>query len=143
MKIEVDLRTAKRIDTYRVGDAVKVLVPSYGNNYNVYPGVIAGFDDFAKLPSITIAYLETGYNKAELKAVVLNSATTAESKVEIVPADSAYDLILATSNVEELMIDAINKKKAEMQELESKLEYFRAYFGKHFGAAKETLSNTL
>ena len=35
VKIEVDLRTAKRIDTFRVGDNVKVLCKEYNGDFTV------------------------------------------------------------------------------------------------------------
>ena len=39
VKVEVDLRTAKKVDTYRVGDAIRVLVKSY-SGWDTHPGVI-------------------------------------------------------------------------------------------------------
>jgi hypothetical protein len=39
IKLEIDERTARTIESYKVGDPVKVLVKSYGDSYNIYPGV--------------------------------------------------------------------------------------------------------
>ena len=36
MKMEVDLRTAKRIDTFKVGDNVKVLATEYNGTWGDY-----------------------------------------------------------------------------------------------------------
>ena len=46
VKIEVDLRSAKRIDTFKVGDNVKVLCKDYNNQFKVKPGIITDFANF-------------------------------------------------------------------------------------------------
>ena len=58
IKLEIDERTARTVEQYKVGDRVRVLVKSYGDNYSIYPGVIAGFAAFTQLPSIELMYLE-------------------------------------------------------------------------------------
>ena len=52
VKIEVDMRTAKRIDTFKVGDNVKVLCKS-GDDFKVRPGVIIDFCNFKEKPTIS------------------------------------------------------------------------------------------
>lgn len=59
VKLEVDMRYAKRVDELRVGSKVKVLNKEY-SSYKVYPGVIVGFEEFDNLPTIVVAYLECG-----------------------------------------------------------------------------------
>ncbi|MHC4294732.1 MAG: hypothetical protein ACYSTL_04025, partial [Planctomycetota bacterium] len=44
VKLEVDLRHAKVIDQFRVGDRVKVLKKKYEKVYESHPGAIIGFD---------------------------------------------------------------------------------------------------
>lgn len=51
IKLEVDLRTAKRVEEYKVGDMVKVLKKEYGDSYKSYAGMIVGFDAFVALPT--------------------------------------------------------------------------------------------
>ena len=59
VKVEVDLRTAKRVDSFRVGDNVKILDKSY-QDYKVKPGIIVDFAEFQELPTIVIAVFEEG-----------------------------------------------------------------------------------
>ena len=54
VKIEVDLRTAKRIDTFRVGDNVKVLCKEYNGDFKVKPGIITDFCNFKEKSSISV-----------------------------------------------------------------------------------------
>jgi hypothetical protein len=43
VKLELDMRQAKlqSIDTFKVGDSVKVLIKEYGDSYKTHAGVIA------------------------------------------------------------------------------------------------------
>ena len=41
VKLEVDMRYAKRVDLLRIGSRVKVLVKTY-SEYKIYPGVKIG-----------------------------------------------------------------------------------------------------
>ena len=59
VKIEVDLRTAKRVDTYKVGDNVKILDKQY-SDYKVKPGIIVDFAEFQELPTMVIAVFNEG-----------------------------------------------------------------------------------
>ena len=47
VKMEIDLRNAKVVENYKVGDYVKVLIKEY-NSYKSYIGNIIGFDNFEK-----------------------------------------------------------------------------------------------
>jgi len=53
IKMEVDLRTAKRIDTFKVGDPVKILDCTYSTP-QIYAGVIVGFAEFNKHAAIEV-----------------------------------------------------------------------------------------
>src|SRR5690606_28503543 len=61
VKLEVDLRTAKRVDELRVGDRVKVLTKDYRGEYEVHAGTIVGFEPFENLPTVIVAYLKRDY----------------------------------------------------------------------------------
>ncbi len=77
VKMEVDLRTAKRVENYRVGTSIKVLKEQYGD-YKSYPGVIIGFTEFKERPSMDIMY----FNGSDVEFVSLHK----ESKgIEIAP----------------------------------------------------------
>lgn len=76
VKLEVDLRTAKRVDTLRVGDRVRLLEKSsYSSSVTVHHGIIAGFEPFPSAPTIIVAYLKTAYREATIEFVYLNTAS--------------------------------------------------------------------
>src|SRR5690349_2704390 len=72
VKLEVDLRTAKRIDTLHVGDRVKVLVKQY-NDFAVHAGTVIGFEPFENLPTVIVAYLKSDYSGPEIKFLYFNA----------------------------------------------------------------------
>lgn len=131
VKIEVDLRTCKVIENYKVGDRVKVLIKDY-SGYNSYAGVIIGFDDFQKLPTMIIAYLKQSYSSAEINWVYLNAET---KDIEICPAN-ALDKFLDKSHALNLFDKEIAKKELELIEIKNKREYFQKEFASYFGEVK-------
>ena len=74
IKMEIDLRNATRVDQFKVGDHIKVLVKDY-SDYKSYIGTIIGFDNFEKTPTIVIAYLKTRYNEASIEFLYYNAKT--------------------------------------------------------------------
>lgn len=133
IKLEIDLRQAKKIEHYKVGDNVRVLVKSYGDEYKVHPGVITGFDEFAKLPTLIISYLELGYNSADVKFAYINEGKESkDSKYEIAPAYDLQELFFRKSDVSSMMNREIEKKEDELRDLRSKKNYFEKYFSKYF-----------
>lgn len=138
VKMEIDTRYAKRVDRFRVGDKVKVLVPSgYSNEkHKVRPGVIVSFDQFEKLPTIVICYLETEYGDNGLKFVNFNAAS---EDVEIVAASDDY-LPIEKGHVLEKMEKQIMEYHAKIQDLEQKKAYFLKRFGIYFDELEEASS---
>ena len=134
VKVEVDLREAKQIDTYRIGDPIKILVKKYGDEYTSYPAVIVGFDNFPDLPTIIIAYLEVSYSTAEVKFVYLNANTG--KNYQICPAVRKEDFIIDKVHAVELLDKSIQQKAAELEDLKSKRKYFIANFEKFVGATR-------
>ena len=127
VKLEVDLRNAKRIDNFRVGDSIKVLLKTY-SDYKSYIGVIVGFDNFEKHPTIVIAYLDVEYSSASIRFAYYNS----DSKdIEIAPVNN-YDIPHSKVSVLDMMDRDINKKEEELRDMKSKREYFLNMFGKYF-----------
>lgn len=123
IKLEIDLRTAKRVETYRVGDNVKVLKKRY-SDYVSYPGVIVGFDDFKKLPTIVIAYVDISIASALVEFAFLN----AESKdVEVCPMVGDQNVIEKQRAVD-MMDKAIEIKQREIEDLKMKKNYFLQNF---------------
>lgn len=72
IKLEVDLRNAKRVDEFKVGDNVKVLIKKYSDTFVSHPGVIIGFDAFEKRPTIIICYLDVDYSNSAVRFCYFN-----------------------------------------------------------------------
>ena len=128
VKIEVDLRTAKRVDSYKVGDSVRLLTKNY-NGYNVKYGVIVDFAEFDKLPTIEILALEPdAYASGGLQFYSFNAKT---EDMEIAPLgymDCAFkrDDILRTMNNE------IETKMKEVETMRMKRDIFLQKFSMYF-----------
>lgn len=133
-KIEVDLREAKVIENFKVGDAVKILVKGYGDTYDSYPGLIIGFDMFKALPSIVVAYLDSKYSSASIKYKTLN---TQSGDCEICALAYIDEIYCDKAAVESAMLREIAEleNKAEQKKLE--LDRFREMFGRIFEKAAE------
>lgn len=130
VKIEVDLRTAKRIDTFRVGDNVKVLCRDYNDNFKVKPGIITDFANFKEKPTIIVAVLEESYSGVSIDFIHIYEGM--EDDYEIVYA-TEDEVKLSQNGVVEKFEREIAKKKHEMEELQFKLNFFK----KHFMKTKE------
>ena len=127
-KFEVDLSKATKVEEFKIGDKVKVLEKTYGDKYNIRPGVIIGFEWFETHPTITIAYLEIEWSEAKIKFLYYNS----ESKdVEISHTDN-NELLIEPSDVVDKLNKSIEKAKIEVDELELKKQYFLKNFGAYF-----------
>jgi hypothetical protein len=127
VKMEIDLRNAKRLDTFRVGDPVKVLVKEY-SGYSSNLGVIVGFDEYNKLPTIIVAYIKSEYSSAEIKFAYIH----AEAKDIEICAINEWDIPYSKSDIISKMDREINKKEEELRELSEKKRYFLNAFGKLF-----------
>lgn len=137
VKMEVDMRTAKRIDTLQIGSRVKVLRKSaYASDYRVMPGVIVGFEPFESLPSIVVCYLDISWSEAKLEFFTFNAKST---DIEIVAALDHDELEVSRSDVFARIDKEIAKKQEEIAELERRREFFdrnfAAYFATHADAA--------
>lgn len=130
IKIEVDLRTAKRVDQFKVGDGVKVLVKEYGDRYESHFGMIVGFDEFKSMPTIIVAYLKPSSWESPLKFAYINSKST---DIEIVAHDP-NDIGVEKADVMESFDRELNKKKQELTDIERKKNYFENMFGRYFEA---------
>jgi hypothetical protein len=132
VKVEVDLRTAKTVDSYKVGDEVKLLIKGYGETWTSYPGIIVGFDEFPSRPTLIIAYLKTGYGEGEIMFSYLNK----DSKdVEICPVNS-LDLVLDKNRTLDCIDTKIEKAKNDIADLEKKRRYFLSNFSNYFREAE-------
>jgi len=143
VKMEVDLRQARRLDTIQVGTRVKVLTKEY-SNWKVNHGVVIGFEPFKNLPTIIIAFATITYQSAKIDFLYYN----AESKdVEVVVA-SDDDIAAIDKNDFINQIDReIAKAEAQIQEFQDRkryfLEKFRCYWDDVESNAEEIISESL
>lgn len=126
VKLEVDLRSARRIDQFRVGDTVKVLDSRQGKN-EVKSGVITDFANFKELPSLIVAMYKAGdyWSKPTIEFVTYNSETEG---IEIVGV-SAEEVIVSRETIVQKFDDEIAKKRDELNDLIIKRDTFVKYFG--------------
>lgn len=142
VKMELDMRQAKvqSIDTFKVGDNVKVLIKDYGDSYKTHAGVIAGFDNFKALPTIVVVYLEIGYNDAKLKTAYINAKTEGTELV----AAAQNDIPLERDTVIDLMDRDIASKEIALRESQRNktmfLQMFNRYFADHAKVAEQVES---
>lgn len=128
VKLEVDLRTAKRVDVLRVGDKVKLL--KKGSQYDstkVYPGVIIGFEPFKSMPTILVAALVSEYASFDIKVIPITSETKDYEMVV-----SVDDELLDKQNALDFFYAKENKLMAEINELREKRKYFERNFAKYW-----------
>jgi len=130
VKFEVDLREAKRINTFKVGDPVKILKKEYSDTWKQHCGVIVDFTEFARLPTITIAYLEENYNETKINFVNINSETNKDD-LEIAPCNP-FEMEISKPDILGKLDRDIIKKQEEMREIEFKKAVFTKYFNKYF-----------
>ena len=135
VKLEIDLRSAKRIDELKIGSRVKCLVKRY-SDWATYPGVIVGFEPFPSKPTIIVAYLETDYSGAGIKFQSFNSET---KDFEVVADLDNNALEINKANVLTMFDREISKKELELEEVRQKKKFFLDNFGAFF-AAQETVA---
>ena len=131
VKIEVDLRSAKRVDSFKVGDNVKILEKDY-DGYKVKPGIIVDFAEFSELPTIVIAVFEEGSwgTSPSISFIHYNANTSEDKKIEII-LSSEDEIKLSKDGVIEKFEREIQKKKNEYTDLRNQLEYFKRHFLKN------------
>jgi len=127
IKLEIDMRYARTVDQYRIGDPVKVLIKEY-SSFTPYPGIIAGFDAFRERPTIIVAYLDIKYGAAALKLAYI---TKDSADIEICPMSEVERKVEKTEALE-CFERELAKKRAEISDLETKRDYFLAHFNKYF-----------
>jgi hypothetical protein len=130
VKMEVDLRHAKKIDMFKVGDPVKVLkIKDSYNNAEIFPGVIVGFAEFKTQPSIEIMLLKEEYSGVDFGFIAI---TNEEKPMYEVIHYNDYESLFTQSNVVDKFNRQIEKKRIELEEMERKKKYFINDFQKAF-----------
>jgi len=126
VKLEVDLRDARTIDTYKVGDNVKVLIPKYADTFESRCGVIIGFDDFQKQPTIVVAYLDVTYSEAKIEMAYVHQG----SKYEITHASDG-DIPFSKKQILDLLDGQIAKQREALNQATWRKTQFETWFGKY------------
>lgn len=125
VKMEVDLRYAKRVDVMKVGTKVKVLKEDYSGP-KVYAGVVVGFEPFQKLPTIVVAYVEEDWDKSAIKFLFFNEKAKADKMDIVVAADQDFSV---DRNVIMAKFDKqIAAKQREIETIEEQRRYFETNF---------------
>jgi hypothetical protein len=130
VKLEVDLRSAKVIDHYKIGDPVRVLHAEnqYSRN-SIKAGVIVGFCEFEKNPAIEILELDENYNGLGFNLVTLVSGQ--EKSLQIAPYDR-YSGLVSQADIVTRFNRKIQEKELELADLKLKKDYFISDFAKAF-----------
>lgn len=128
-KLEIDLRTAKKIDTFKIGDPVKVLKKddTYGNK--IYVGVIVGFANFNSFPCIEVMVLEDSYSGTSFRFITI---TTEEKCQYEMLHYNQYEGMFTRNNVVQSFDREIEKKELEIAEIKRKKKYFVDEFSRAF-----------
>ena len=126
VKIEVDMRYARRIDEFKVGDTVKVL-DTRNNRNDMRTGVITDFANFKELPTIMVAMYKAGsyYDTPSIEFVPYNSDTKG---IEIVGV-SAEEVIVSRETIVQKFDDEIASQRDKLNDLIIKRDTFVKYFG--------------
>jgi len=136
IKMEVDLRYARRVENFRVGDTVKILVKEQYEEPAVYTGIIAGFDPFPSMPTIIVAYTKIDYASAELRFAYINE----KSKEKYELACSTDDkLPISKADALQRFDREIEKKAQELSDLQAKRHFFNERFAQCFEREAETV----
>lgn len=125
IKLEVDMRTAKRIDEFKVGDNVKVLDNRNEKN-EVRSGVITDFANFKDLPTIIVAMYKAAsyWDKPSIEFINYNANTEG---IEIVGV-SNEEIIVSKDTIVQKFDDEIIRKRDELNDLIMKRDTFIKYF---------------
>lgn len=139
IKLEVDLRQARRIDNIRVGTRVKVLQKEY-QSHKVSHGIVIGFEPFDKLPTIIIAVAKVSYNEAKIEMIHYNSATT---DVEIVVSHDDELADLDRDCFVNQVDREITKKENEIKELQDRKRYFLERFQSYWEPIESAVADAM
>lgn len=124
----------------KIGDPVKLLVKSQYSEPTVCAGVVAGFEMFQSLPTISIAYIGGTTYTPEMRFAHIN--TKSADKYELVHGLDRQILEIDKSRIEQLLADEVEKKRREMDEAMAKQRFFTERFTAYFTKAlAEELTN--
>lgn len=123
VKMEVDMREAKKVDNFKIGDPIKVLVKKYDDYENHY-GIIVGFTEFQQKPAIDILYVEKSFSDIDLK---FETITEDNDQIEIAHAKE-YDKKFEKTEVFNRINNEIKELEEEVKTWEAKKRAFKENF---------------
>lgn len=124
IKLEVDMRYARRIEELRIGSPVKILDKGQYANQKVMPGIVIGFEPFQDLPTILVAYLADEWSTASVKVVSINAKQKDYDMIAAVDPDFAVDRASIIQKFNRL----IESKQREIDVIEEQKRYFETNF---------------
>lgn len=134
VKVEVDLRTAKRVDTFRIGDPVKVLKKEW-NGYKPYVGTIVDFMDFERRPTIVLAYVDN--SEIKFHHIIANTKKSEdEENVEMIPVNPD-EMTLEKSDIIKKLNNKIKDAEEDLRKAKATKEIFLRRFGEVFNISEE------
>lgn len=119
--------------TLKVGDPVKLLTKSQYSEPTVCAGVVAGFEMFQSLPTITVAYLAGPAYSPTFAFAHINSKSA--DKYEMVHGLDRQILEIDRSRIEQVLADAVEKQRRELDEALAKQRFFTERFAAYFTKA--------
>ena len=128
IKVEVDLRTVKKVDVFKIGDNIKVLKKEYNDTFKTYSGVIVDFVAFKERPAIVVAYFESDYSGVNIKFETITKDTQG---VEIAPC-LPHEMTINKDRVIDKFNYEIDQQQHKVDELKAKRDYFIKNFSKFF-----------
>lgn len=126
VKLEVDMRYARRIEELRVGSRVKVLIKGYNDSWDAHSGVVVGFEPFPERPTIIIAYIKSSYSEVGLE---LKHFHKDSKDIQIV---AAIDDDFSVSKAE--VLGWFDRETAKLEEKRKEIDAKRAFFLARFQA---------
>lgn len=131
IKMEIDLRTAKRVEGFRVGSRVKLMVKNDYSGPKIHTGTIVAFEPFESLPTIVVSYIDGSYNANDpLPLAYINEKT--RDKYEMI-ADIDEAPMVDKADVLNALDRKIEEARAKLHDLEHKRNYFLTKFGTFYG----------
>ena len=135
VKLEVDMRYARRVEEMRIGSPVKVLHKGCYGGPKVCAGVIIGFEPFKDLPTILVAYVEDNFTTSEIKVISINSSQKDFDIVACVDPDFMVDKNAILQRFDR----QIAQKQREIDTIMEQRNYFTTNF-KVFWAQLEKMN---
>jgi hypothetical protein len=132
-EMDVEVTQVNRIESFKVGDAVKLLKKkgSY-NQASTMAGVIVGFDNFESSPAIVVLTMEQSYSDVNFSFITITSESEDYDMIHY----SGYEQLFTRDNVMRIFDRKIAEAEMKLNEMNAK----RSYFDQKFASAFEKVN---